>query len=246
MKLNNKGLSNILIIVIAAVSILIILGAVVAYFWFWPGNLKTEEFAFTDFTAAEGSWGFEINIKQSNSFSVVISADEKIFDNIKVIQTENTLMIGFEQGFNPGLLAKKAEITMPDLNKLILSGASKGTAEGFSNSDQFVLGISGASYLEMTNINVGDLDINVSGASRLDARGTGNNLVSLVSGASNIDLSNFVVNNVDIDISGASKATINTAGILDANISGASTLEYLGEPTLGTINTSDSSTIRKK
>ena len=197
-------------------------------------------------TTIEGGWGFEINIKKSNSYSVVISAEEKIFENIEVTKTENTIMIGFEQGFNTGLFVKKTEITMPDLNKLILSGASKGTAKGFSNSDQFVLGISGASYLEMTNINVGDLDINVSGASRLDARGTGNNLVSLVSGASNIDLSNFVVNNVDIDMSGASKATINTAGILDANISGASTLEYLGEPTLGTINTSDSSTIRKK
>ena len=135
---------------------------------------------------------------------------------------------------------------MPDLNKLILSGATRGTVEGFSNSNTFVLGLSGASSLEMNNINVGDAEINVSGASTLDAKGTANDLFSLVSGASNVDLSNFPVNNADINVSGASRATINPDGILDADITGASTLEYIGEPTMRDISTAGSSTIKKK
>ena len=141
---------------------------------------------------------------------------------------------------------RKAEITMPDLNKLILSGATRGTAEGFSNSNTFNLGLSGASSLEMTNINVGDTIIEVSEASTLNARGTAHNLFSLVSGACNIDLSNFPVNNVDINVNGASRATINLEGILNAIVSGASTLEYIGEPTMGDVTTLDSSTIKKK
>jgi hypothetical protein len=243
---NRKALSNIWIIVIVSAILLVVLGATVAYLWFWPGNLKTEEMAFADFTGVEVGWAFEVTVTQSSSVSVVISADEKIFDNIEVTQTGNTLIIGHKPGIEFTDLFRKAEIRMPDLNKLILSGATRGTAEGFSNSNTFVLGLSGASSLEMTDINVGDAEIEVSGASNLDAEGTAKDLFSLVSGASNIDLSNFPVNNADIDVSGASRAIINIDGRLDADVSGASALEYIGEPTMGDINTSGSSTIKKK
>ena len=243
---NHKALSSIWIIVIVSAVLFVVIGATVAYFWFWPGNLKTEEIEFSDFTAVEVGWAFEVSVTQSSSYSVVISADEKIFDNIEVTQTGNTLIIGFEQGINPGGLFRKAEITMPELNKLIFSGATRGTAEGFSNSNTFVLGLSGASSLEMTNINVGDAEIEVSGASTLDARGTAQDLLSLVSGASNIDLLNFPVNNADMTVSGASRATINLDGILDYDVSGASTLEYIGDPTMGDTNTSGTSTVKKK
>ncbi len=244
---NRKALSNILIIVIVSAILVVALGATVAYFWFIPGNLKTEEMVFSDFTAVEVGWAFELTVTQSSSYSVVISADEKIFDNIEVTQTGNTLIIGQKSWtIDLGGLVRKAEITMPDLNKLILSGATRGTADGFSNSNTFVLGLSGASSLEMTNINVGDAEIEVSGASSLDASGTAHDLSSLVSGASNIDLSNFPVNNADVNVSGASRATINPEGTLDADVSGASTLEYIGNPTMGDITTSDASTIKQK
>ena len=244
---NRKALSSIWIIVIVSAVLFVVLGATLAYFWFWPGNLKTEEMEFSDFTAVEVRSAFEVSITQSSSYSVTITADEKIFDNIEVTQTENTLIIGLEPGtIDPSGLFRKAEITMPDLNKLILSGATRGTAEGFSNLNTFVLGLSGASSLEMTNINVGDAEIEVSGASTLDARGTAHDLSSLVSGASNIDLLNFPVNNADMTVSGASRATINLDGILDYDVSGASTLEYIGDPTMGDTNTSGTSTVKKK
>ena len=243
---NRKGLSNIWIIIIVSVILFVVLGATLVYFWLWPGNLKTEEMAFTDFTAIEVGWAFEVSVTQSSSYSVVISANEKIFDNIEVTQTGNTLIIGHKPGIEFTDLFRKAEISMPDLNKLTLSGATQGTAEGFSNSDTFVLGLSGASSLEITNINVGDVEINVSGASTLNAGGTANDLFSLICCASNVDLSNFPVNNAEVNVDGASIATINLDGILDADVSGASTLEYIGEPIMGDINTSDSSTIKKK
>jgi len=243
---NHKALSNILIIVIVSAILVVAIGATVAYFWFIPGNLKTEEMIFSDFTAVEVGWAFELTVTQSSSYSVVISADEKIFDNIEVTQTGNTLIINHKSGIDFSALPRKAEISMPDINKLILSGATRGTAEGFSNSNTFILGLSGASYLEMTNINVGDVEIVLSGASTITASGTANNLSSSVSGASRLDLSNFPVNNADVNVSGASRATINPEGTLDADVSGASTLEYIGNPTMGDITTSGASTVKQK
>jgi len=243
---NHKALGSIGIIVLVSALLFLVFGATLAYFWFWPGDLKTEEMVFSDFTEVEVGWAFEVNITQSSSFNVVIFADEKIIDHVEVTQTGKTLTIGFEQGINPGALFRKAEITMPELDKLFLSGATRGTANGFSNSNTFVLGLSGASSLEVTNINVGNAEIELSGASTLNARGTSNDLSSLVTGASKLDLSNFPVNHVDIDVSGASRATINVEGVLDFDVSGDSILEYIGEPIMGDINLSDSSTLKKK
>ena len=243
---NHKALSNILIIVIVSAILVVAIGATVAYFWFIPGNLKTEEMIFSDFTAVEVGWAFELTVTQSSSYSVIISADEKIFDNIEVTQTGNTLIINHKSGIDFSALPRKAEISMPDINKLILSGATRGTAEGFSNSNTFILGLSGASSLEMTNINVGNVEIILSGASTITTSGTAHNLSSSVSGASRLDLSNFPVNDADVNVSGASRATINLDGILDYDVSGASTLEYIGNPTMGVITTSGASTVKQK
>jgi len=135
---------------------------------------------------------------------------------------------------------------MPMLSRLDLSGATKGTADGFSSTEQFVAKLSGASSLEMTNFELRDVDFELSGASHLIAAGTGSDLVSDVSGASNLDLTNFHLNDANVTLSGASHATINLDGRLDVDASGLSSLEYIGEPTLGTINTSGGSSVNKK
>jgi len=244
--INNKALSSISIVLTVAVIIVVLLGSVVFYFWFVPGNLKTEKMNFTDFNSVDVGWAFDLTLNQGNSYSVAITADEKIFDLIEVTQTENKLSIGFKDGTMPGNLFRKAEITMPELDELILTGASKGVIDGYSSSTQIYLELSGASSLDTSDLEVHDIEIEVSGASSLTSEGTGNNLSAIVSGASKIDLSKLSLNDADMQVTGASKVTINIDGRLDAQVSGASTLEYLGEPTLGEINTSGVSTIRKK
>jgi len=54
------------------------------------------------------------------------------------------------------------------------------------------------------------------------------------------------VNNADVNLGGASTGTVNLHGRLDTDLSGASKLEYVGEPTMGTINISGGSTLSKK
>jgi hypothetical protein len=66
------------------------------------------------------------------------------------------------------------------------------------------------------------------------------------SGASHLKLADLKVGNADVTLSGASDATINLAGRLDADLSGASTVEYIGEPTLGIMDTTGASTVKRK
>jgi len=243
---SQKAISSLLILIIVSATVIVAVGAVAIYLWVIPGELISEELEYTDFTAVDISSAFEVEITQSNSYSILITADEKIFDNIEVDKTGNTLSIGVQTGIVISLMRLKAEITMPNLVEVVLSGASRGTIEGFSSSESFAVKLSGASRLEMQDINVGNIDIELSGASTLNAEGGGSDLVSIISGASRLDLTDFPIDNGDLNISGASQVTVNLVGTLDAVVDGASTLYYIGEPTMGDIDISGSSTINQK
>ena len=71
-------------------------------------------------------------------------------------------------------------------------------------------------------------------------------MTARVSGASRFSLDDFTVNKASVNISGASTGTINLDGRLDANVSGASTLLYIGDPIMGAIDVSGASTLSKK
>ena len=205
---------------------------------------------FIDFTAAQVEWAFNVIITQSNSFSVIITAEEKAFDDIQVTKTGDTLKIGCKLDLFRGLPIKsvppkmrRAKITMPELYKLNLSGATRGEVKGFSSSHNLVLGLSGTSSLEMIDMSVGDVRVDLSGASNLKAKGLANNLHITASGASHLDLSEFPLHDANVNLSGASRATVNLDGVLDANLSGASRLKYIGQPTIRNIQTSGGSKV---
>ncbi len=245
-KSNRKALGTLLIVLIVAVVVVIVVGVAMAVFLSWPGNLKTQEYTNSGFSALDVGSAFQVTITQGDTYSVKVTAGERIFDRISVTQSEETLKIEVTPGIFFGTFDAKAEITMPTLDSLTLSGATRGTANGFNTTDQFVLTISGASSLDMTNMELGDVDIELSGASRLTAQGTGANLVSTVSGASNLDLESLPVNDATVTVSGASHAVMSPSGTLNVDASGASSLQYTGNPNLGTINTSGASTVNRK
>jgi len=207
------------------------------------GPVRTQEFNFTDFTRVEVGWAFRVEIVQSDSYNVSITADENLFNFIQVSQEGETLKIGLTQPMPFRTL--KAEITMPDLYQLSLSGATRGTVQGFSSSHDFILNLSGASRLS-GDITAGDAQFIASGASTIQLQGSADDMTVNASGASRVELASFPVNNAQVILSGASRGTVNLGGRLDADLSGASKLSYIGEPTMGNIQTSGASTLSKK
>lgn len=260
----------VLVIVLGAV--LLVGGLVALYFTgFSPfKRAVTEQKDFRDFTTVKVGNAFRVEITKSGSYSISITADSDIIDYIEVFKTGDALTIRIDPDKAHLVIQARtlrAEITMPDLHGLELSGATHGTVEGFSSTHKLVLIVSGASSLDLADILAGEVEAEVLGASDVEGNlmasgdaqfmvlgasslklvGEANNLVvDECSGASNMDLSNFPVNDARVDLSGASRGTLNLDGRLDANISGASRLEYIGEPTMGDINIYDSSSINKK
>lgn len=148
----------------------------------------------------------------------------------------------------------------------IWRGQTAEAIEGFISTHDLVIELSGGSYLNIGSIVAGNIEFDVSGASRVNGGikadgdvkmdvsgssiitlyGSTNDLDTSISGGSEVDLLNFTVHNANINLSGASNSRIRLDGILNVDLSGASELYYIGEPTLNNIEISDSSTINKK
>jgi len=223
------------------------------------GNLDTQEFNFSGFTRVDVGHAFEVEIIQSDSYSVSITADDNLFKHIHVSKQGETLKIGLK--LSPSRLlftTLRAKITMPELYALELSGATRGTVEGFIElsgassldisdmaADDIEFDLSGASKVT-GDITAGDAEFDVSGASKVQLQGSASDIVIDASGASQLSLDNFPGDNADIKLSGASRATVNVDGRLDVDLSGASKLDYIGEPTMGNIEISAGSTLSRK
>jgi len=231
------------------------------------GNLVTQEFEFSDFTRVEVGSAFQVEIVQADSYRVSVTADDNLFEYIQVSKVGETLKIGLKLlPMRPLFTTLRAEISMPQIYDLNLSGATRGTVSGFSSTENLDIELSGASSLNLAEMSAGDVEFELSGASRVsgditaggDARldlsgassvqlqGSAGDLVIDASGASRVELDNFPVASADVKLSGASGATVNLDGRLDADLSGASRLRYIGEPTMGDIDTSGGSTLSKK
>jgi Putative auto-transporter adhesin, head GIN domain len=244
---NKKAFSTILAIAIIAIVVAaVVVGAAAWYLLNSPSNQKTQTYTFTDFTTINVSSAFKVNVTQSSQYSIIITANEESLDQIEVNKAGNTLTIAVKPGAIFTNFNSQAQITMPKLESVVFSGATHGTAEGFNSQDPINIKLSGASSLDVKSFQAGNLTTDISGASSFTATGTANDLVCIASGASNLNLLNLEVNNANMNLSGASHATINVSGRLDADVSSASSLEYTGSPTLGTINSSGASTISEK
>jgi hypothetical protein len=210
------------------------------------GNVITEEMELADFGAVEAANAFEVEITQSDTFGVTIRVDDNILDLLDVSKDGDTLRLRLERGVSLfGDVTLEASITMPELERLELSGASKASVSGFRSSGQIDIDLSGASSLE-GNLEAGDTDIDASGASKVVLEGSAEGLTIVVSGASSLDLADFTVDTAEVRLSGASDATLRVQERIEpVDVSGASRLYYLGDPSLGDVTTSGASTVDK-
>ena len=171
-------------------------------------DVVTREFDISDFTDVNVSHAFRVEITRSDTYSVAITANEKLFDHIDATKSGDTLKIGIKPHFSiHPETTPEAKITMPVLKKLRLSGASKGTVKGFSSREDFDLHLSGASTLDI-DIEAGETTLEVTGASKLSGNmELGDASISL-SGASRVGME-IKAGKTNIKATGASKLSGN-------------------------------------
>lgn len=209
------------------------------------GDIVSLDQDLSDFNKIDASHSFDISVSQGDGYAVVVRVDDNLEDELDVKVQGGTLHLDLARDIIVNNATLEADITMPSLDGLDLSGASSADITGFDSSDPFSARLSGSSSLS-GDLVTGDLNLDLSGSSEVALDGAGGDLEIDASGASDVKLPNYPVEDADLNLSGSSDVLINLSGTLDVDASGSSNVTYLGSPTLGDIRTSGSSSISRE
>ena len=182
-----------------------------------------------NFNKLDLSHTVKAKVVKSDSYKVEVTLPTELKQYLKVYVKDGKLRIGMNEDFTANVQRKyrnwtcTAEIFMPELRELEMSGASEFECEDTFDlrGKEFSLDLSGASNLKSLNVNGGDLDAEISGASSYKFSGNFGKAELDLSGAAN---GRFEVNadDLEFDVSGAGKTKLSgDFGKISLDASGA-------------------------
>ena len=185
----------------------------------------TRQFNVTDFSKVDVSGAFVIRFRKGDTYKVVADGREEDMSDMDVRVNGNKLEVKIDRRgglFDWGNRKRVGlTITVPKINELQLSGASKASLVGFDKYEELTIDMSGACRTVFDG-DVDKLNIDLSGASNINLRGHARQLQADLGGASKIEAVNMNVENASVDAGGASRADFGRVGSLDSETSGAS------------------------
>lgn len=187
------------------------------------GNVTQQIRDVGTFTKIEAGSAFSLILEQGPVTKVIVETDDNYQDRIEAVVKGDRLIISSMGMNNPSAL--ELRITAPVIEEINMYGAAKLTSVGTIYANQLKLELSGASKATLT-LDVQLLISEISGASKVTLKGNATKHNAEISGAVNLNALDLTTTTTNIELSGASKASINSIGPINADISGASSLSY--------------------
>jgi len=194
------------------------------------GDMVTREFAVGSFTGVDIAGGYVIVYRQAPESSVTVHMQENLFNYLNTHTINGELRIYSSRNFRTtSENTPRIYVYTPYLNHINVAGSA--TFEDWDTVHTSGIEISiggaatGAIHLEVDNI-----DISLAGAASLDLTGTADTARITVAGAGEVDASALQTRAAWVDIAGTGNIEIAVSDNLDATISGAGTVWYVGNP----------------
>ena len=172
------------------------------------GNRVTEKRDVPGFLSIEVSGAYEVEITAQKERSLEITGDDNILPLVTTEVKGNVLHISSSKSYNV-TRSITLKITVPDLEEISSSGASKITVSNIKNSE---------------------MGIDSSGASKISVAGETKRLKIGTSGASDIEAKDLYAEKVSVQSSGAGYVSVYATEQLEASASGAARVDYYGNP----------------
>ncbi|MBW4889618.1 DUF2807 domain-containing protein [Mucilaginibacter sp. HMF5004] len=180
------------------------------------------------FSKIDISGPFVVTVKQDSVSSVKITADNNLMKEIKTNVSGDKLEVKTESGICPsGQIV--VSISTKNLSAIKTAGEVKLTSAGKITAKDFEFDLSGVAKINM-DLNADKVSTTGSGLTDLSLTGQAVSHKINLSGSGQVDALNFVVSQYKIESSGATDFKINVLNDLSINSSGASNIEYRGNP----------------
>ena len=167
-------------------------------------------------------------IEQGDTESLTIDAEPKVLQRIETEVVNGKLTIRPDRSFKTREPITYS-LTVKQLTGIELAGAGRVEAAQLS-SDQFRIAANGAGAVAIDNLTANTLDVTAAGNVQAALAGTVDSQTVVVSDAAKYAAANLVSRIASVTASGAAQIVVNVSESLDAHVSGAAHVEYIGDP----------------
>lgn len=194
------------------------------------GQTTTEIRELEGFTEVDMGGSADLLVTEGESFDIEVTTDSALQEHITTEVVGNTLRIAQRYSIIGASPSVSVVVTVPDLTRLDVSGASQATVRSVT-ADSLDVNISGAGDIDIA-ADAQQLRITVSGAGKVTAHGTVDSGDISVSGAGEIDGEDLTVAHAAVSVSGAGSVSVRVRQSLEASVSGAGNIIYFGNPSV--------------
>jgi hypothetical protein len=187
------------------------------------GEVTSDTRQTDSFSRIESGAGIHLSVGIGAASPLEVRAQGNILPLIVTEVVDGTLRIRSSKGFTT---TEKVEVTLatPQLERIALSGGSRGTIDGLA---------------------AGTFEVDLSAGSVLTATGTAGALKLNVSGGSVAEIDGLTATTIDADISGGSQADVTATDAVDGSATGGSRISVAGGATTS-VDTSGGSTVESR
>lgn len=209
------------------------------------GRMVTQEVAVSDFDRLSIGFAFDVTVRQGEEFDVVATVDDNLADYLHLVTKDGALQIGLKPGFAYDIPAAtmRAEVVMPRLTGLALTGSSHATLIDFEVAPDFTAELSGSSALE-GSLDAQAANFTLAGSTLAMLGGAGQRVTVDICGNSMIDLRNFRAKDAEVEASCNATVLLNVDGRLIADTSQFAQVIYQGRPDVTGTTTVERASIR--
>lgn len=196
------------------------------------GNVLRQTRAVAAFKAIYFDGVGDLYIDQAASSAVSVETDDNFIERIETEVRDGILYIQTRAGqsiSNPTTL--RYNVSVGELEALTIDGAGDTYIEGLSG-DRLRISASGAADASIRNLNVTRLAVTMDGSGDLDIAGTVDEQQVTLNGAATYLATDLQSRVATVSTANASNANVSANEQLDVTISGASSVEYSGNPEL--------------
>ncbi|PJJ79395.1 head GIN domain-containing protein [Mucilaginibacter auburnensis] len=194
------------------------------------GNEKTDKRQLTAFSQLEITGSFNVTLVQDSSNAVTITADDNIVSVIKTDVSGDKLKISSDKKNLCSTKEIAITIGVRNLKAISASGAIDMASRGHLNLGDLDIDLAGATKLNL-DVTAANIETEASGVNEITLKGQARSHKIEFSGSGNLKAFDLVTGNYNIESSGQSDCEINVLNELNIHTTGASEIKYKGTPT---------------
>jgi phage shock protein PspC (stress-responsive transcriptional regulator) len=194
----------------------------------------SKEFTVPAFDSVETERDHRVKIVHGPTARVIAYGDEGQLEHVRMEVVDNALVISqANEDFRVCLFcirrAVTVEITTPSLVGVDANSASRIEINGFTRVPRLNMEAHGASRI-LFDGSAQNIGLDLGSAARVELHGTADKMVAELTNASRLEAENFSVKSLEIDAMNSSRADVHATDSIKARASGASRINYGGDP----------------